>query len=364
MLFTGLFSSCAKKDQEIRIGAISCLTGSNASYGGSNHLGYEFAAQEWNARGGVLGKRIRLVVADDKGDPLEGAAVFTRLIEQDKVVGILGGTQSRVALAGAPIAQAAQIPMVTPTATDPKVTAIGNFIFRACYTNPFQGGAAARFAFEGLKARKAGCLFESDSSYSKGLAESFSAKFKQLGGWLAPPESHPSGAEDFHLPLQRLIQAKVELLYVPDYYVDAATIARQARLLGFKGALLGADGWDSPKLVQLAGAALEPAFFTCHFSKDDPRPETQSFVHRFRAKYGDDPDSLAVQAYDAASILLEAIRRAGTTDGPALRKALEATDLRGVSGPIRFDAQRNPVKSATILELKDRKQAYRTTVAS
>ncbi|HOX32779.1 MAG TPA: ABC transporter substrate-binding protein, partial [Spirochaetales bacterium] len=309
-----------------------------------------------------LGKKIKLVYADDKGDPAEGAAVFTKMIQQDKVAAILGGITSRVALAGAPIAQAAKVPMLTPTATNEKVTQVGDYVFRSCFIDSFQGTIAAKYAANELKAAKAAIIFDVGSDYSKGLAENFTAVFEQGGGKIVAAEAHPSGATDFKAQLTKIVQAKPEVLYVPDFYNDVGLIAKQARELGFKGAMVGVDGWDSPELVKIAGDAIEGGVFTNHYSKDDSRPVVQDFVKRYQEKYKSDPDALAALAYDGANILFDAIKRAGKTDAAAIRDALQATDSDGVIGKITYDANRNPIKSAVIVEIKDGKQVYKTTV--
>lgn len=363
LLFAGSHLACDRTGRDIKIGAVTCLSGEGASFGVSQRQGYELAVEEWNSNGGLLGKRIRLVVADDKGDPAEGATAFTKVIEMDKVVAILSATTSRVTLAGAPIAQSAHIPTITPAATHSRVTATGDYLFRACFTDNFQGGAAANFAFQELQARKVACLYDAGNDYSKGLADSFCVRFKALGGQIVAYEGHRTGVTEFLAQLARIRQGHPDLIYVPDYYGDVALIARQARGLGFHGPLLGGDGWDSPRLVELAGAAINKGYFTCHYAKDEPHPEVQAFVGKFRSRYGMDPDALAVLGYDALNLLLDAIRRAGTTDGAAIRTALAATGMRAVSGLIRFDSQRNPIKQASLVEIREGRQVFRAKVS-
>ncbi|MBL8966702.1 MAG: ABC transporter substrate-binding protein [Spirochaetaceae bacterium] len=359
-----LLSSCGggSAGKEIKIGGIGPVTGEAATYGVSTKQGMELAFEEWNAKGGVLGKQVKLVFADDKGDPAEGATVYTKLIQQDKVVAIVGTVMSKVTLAGAPIAQAAKIPMITPTSTNEKVTQTGDFIYRACYIDSFEGNVGAKFAFDDLKAKSAGIIFDVGNDYSKGLAENFKNTFEGFGGKIAANEGHPSGATDFKAQLTKIVQAKPDVLYVPDYYNDVALIAKQARELGYKGPMVGGDGWDSPELVKIGGAAVENGFFTNHYSAADSRPVVQDFVKKFTAKNGAAPDALATLAYDAVYIMLDAIKRAGKTDGAAIRDALAATDLGVVSGQVKFDANRNPVKSAVIIEIKGGAQVYKTTV--
>jgi branched-chain amino acid transport system substrate-binding protein len=351
------------KNKEVVVGGVAPLTGEAATFGTSTKQGYDLAVAEWNAKGGVLGKQVKLVFADDKGDPAEGATVFTKLIEQDKACAILGTVMSKVSLAGAPICQAAKVPMIATASTNPKVTGVGNFVFRACFIDPFQGTVGAKFAFDDLKAKKAACLFDVGNDYTKGLSEFFKAKFTALGGEVVGFEGHATGTSDFKAQLTKVLAAKPDVLYVSDYYADVAIIAKQARELGFKGPMVGGDGWDSPKLVEIAGPAVEGCFFTNHYAKEDQAPIVQEFVKKYTDKYKAAPDALAALAYDATNIMLDAINRAGSTDGAAIQAALVKTDLKVVTGQVKFDGDRNPVKSAVIIELKGGQQVYKTTVA-
>ncbi|MFZ2635115.1 MAG: ABC transporter substrate-binding protein [Rectinemataceae bacterium] len=358
-----MMASCGGgKASEIKIGAVSPLTGEAATFGLSTKNGMELAVEEWNAAGGLLGKQIKLIVEDDKGDPAEGAAVFSKLIEQDKVVAIVGGITSRVALAGAPIAQAAKVPMMTPTATNEKVTQIGDYIYRSCFIDPFQGTVAARFAFDDLGVRNAAVIFDLGNDYAKGLSETFSASLQSLGGQIVASEGYASGVTDFRAQLTKIVQSKPDCLYIPAYYNDVGLIAKQVRELGYTGPLVGSDGWDSSELVKIAGDSVDGGYFTNHYSKDDTRPEVQAIVQKYTAKFGAAPDALAVLAYDGMNIMLDAIKRAGKTNNEAIRDALKATDLAAVGGQITFDEFRNPVKSVVIIEMKGGEQVYKTTI--
>ncbi len=361
-ILAGTFLSCGKKSNEIIIGGVAPVTGEAATFGASTKNAFDLAIEEWNGKGGIDGKKLKLAFADDKGDPAEGATVFTKLIQQDKAVAILGPVMSKVALAGAPIAQAASIPMMASTATNPKVTLVGDYIFRACFIDPFQGTVGAKFALEDLKTKKAACIFDVGNDYTKGLSEFFKAKYTALGGEVVAFEGHATGTTDFKAQLTKIIAAKPEILYVSDYYNDAALIAKQARELGFKGPMVGGDGWDSPKLTEIGGAAIEGSFFTNHYAADDTRPIVQEFVKKYKTKFGAEPDALAVLAYDGAYLMFDAIKRAGKLDGPSIKAALTATDMAVVSGQVKFDSDRNPVKSAVIVEVKNGKFVYRATV--
>jgi branched-chain amino acid transport system substrate-binding protein len=362
IVLAGTFLACDKKPAEIKIGGVGPLTGEAATFGVSTKNGYEMAVAEANAKGGILGKQVKLVFADDKGDPAEGATVYTKLIEQDKVSAIIGTVMSKVCLAGAPICQSAQIPNIVTTATNPKITEVGNYIFRASFIDPFQGTVGAKFAINELKVKTAACLFDVGNDYTKGLSEYFKATFIQLGGQVVGYEGHASGTTDYKAQLTKILAAKPDLLYVSDYYNDVALIAKQARELGYKGPMMGGDGWDSPKLVEIGGAAVEGCYFTNHYSPDDVSPVVQAFVKAYRAKYNSVPDAYATLAYVATDIMLDAFTRAGTTDGPAVKDALAKTNLACVTGQIMFDDHRNPVKSAVIIQIKDGKQVYKSTI--
>ena len=361
-ILAGTFLSCGKSSNEIRIGGVAPLTGEAATFGASSKQGYDLAVEEWNAKGGIDGKKIVLAFADDKGDPAEGATVFTKLIQQDKCVAMCGPVMSKVALAAAPICQAAQIPMIASTATNPKVTEVGDYIYRACFIDPFQGTVGAKFCLETLKAKKAACLFDVGNDYAKGLSEFFRDGFTKGGGEVVAFEGHATGTTDFKAQLTKIIAAKPDVIYVSDYYNDAALVAKQARELGYKGTLGGGDGWDSPKLTEIGKDAVEGCWFSNHYAPDDTTPVVQDFVKKFKAKYGAEPDALAVLAYDGINIMLDAVKRAGKTDGPSIQAALKATDIQVVSGHVKFDDHRNPVKSAVIVEVKNGKVVYRTTV--
>ena len=280
----------------------------------------------------------------------------------DKVSAVVGTVMSKCSLAGAPICQSAKVPMISPTSTNPKVTLVGDYIFRACFIDPFQGTVGAKFSIEELKAKKAACLFDVGNDYTKGLAEFFKAKFTAMGGEVTGFEGHATGTTDFKAQLTKILATKPEVLYVSDYYNDVALIAKQARELGFKGPLVGGDGWDSPKLCEVGGAAVEGCFFTNHYAADDTRPIIQEFVKKYKDKYNANPDALACLAYDATYLVLDAVKRAGKVDGPAIKDALKATDMAVVSGQVKFDGDRNPIKSAVVIEIKGGKFVYRSTV--
>jgi len=347
----------------IKIGAIFPITGPLATFGTSCANGAKMAIEEVNLRGGVLGSKIELLVEDDQYKPEEAANAAKKLIERDKVVALIAEVTSSVTLVVAPIAQQSKIVLLTPTATNPKVTQVGDYIFRACFIDDFQGEVMANFVYKNLKLKTAAILTAVTSDYSKGLAQFFKQKYTALGGKIVAEESYSEGDPDFRAQLTKIKAAKPEFIYVPGYYADVGPILLQARELGITVPFGGGDGWDSPVLLQTAGKAAEGCFFSNHYSPDSKELVVQTFVKNYQKKYGTTPDALAALAYDAAKLLVDAINRAGSTDSSKIRDALAATKgFRGVTGVITFDANRNPIKSAVIIEIKGGKQVYRATV--
>uniref|UniRef100_A0A7C3WQR2 ABC transporter substrate-binding protein n=1 Tax=Dictyoglomus turgidum TaxID=513050 RepID=A0A7C3WQR2_9BACT len=347
----------------IKIGAIFPITGPLATFGTSCANGAKMAIEEVNLRGGVLGSKIELLIEDDQYKPEEAANAAKKLIERDKVVALIAEVTSSVTLVVAPIAQQSKIVLLTPTATNPKVTQVGDYIFRACFIDDFQGEVMANFVYKNLKLKTAAILTAVTSDYSKGLAQFFKQKFTALGGKIVAEESYSEGDSDFRAQLTKIKAAKPEFVYVPGYYADVGPILLQARELGITVPFGGGDGWDSPVLLQTAGKAAEGCFFSNHYSPDSKELVVQTFVKNYQKKYGTTPDALAALAYDAAKLLVDAINRAGSTDSSKIRDALAATKgFRGVTGVITFDANRNPIKSAVIIEIKGGKQVYRATV--
>ncbi len=336
----------------IKVGVYGDLTGATSSFGQSTKNGIELAVEEINAAGGVNGKKIVLVVEDDQGRPEQAKTVVSKLINQDKVQAVLGEVASTNSLAAAPVAQEAKIPMITPSSTNPKVTETGDYISRVCFIDPFQGSVMAKFASNTLKAKTAAILGDVNSDYSKGLTQFFEEEFTKLGGKVLAKEAYTQTDPDFKGILTKIRDTNPDVLYIPGYYGQVGIIAKQARELGMNIPLLGGDGWDSPELWNLGGNALKNAYISNHYSAENPAPEIQNFVKAYRAKYGVVPDSLAALAYDAAKVLADAIKRAGTTESAKLKDAINSTkDFAGVTGKITLDKSRNAVKPAVVLEL-------------
>lgn len=336
----------------IKVGVYGDLTGQTSSFGQSTKNGIELAVEEINAAGGINGKKITLVVEDDQGRPEQAKTVVSKLVNQDKVHAVLGEVASTNSLAAAPVAQEAKIPMITPSSTNPKVTEVGDYISRVCFIDPFQGAVMAKFSANTLKAKTAAVLGDVNSDYSKGLTQFFEQEFTKLGGKVIAKEAYTQTDPDFKGQLTKIRELKPDVIYVPGYYGQVGIIVKQARELGMTMPMLGGDGWDSPELWKLGGAALKDTYISNHYSADNPAPEIQNFVKAYQAKFKVVPDSLAALAYDAAKVLADAIKRAGGTDPVKLKDAINATkNFAGVTGSITLDAKRDAVKPAVVLAL-------------
>jgi branched-chain amino acid transport system substrate-binding protein len=348
---------------EILVGYYGDLSGRTSSFGQSTKNGVEMAADEINKAGGINGRQIKILVEDDQGEPNKAATVVTKLVNQDKVQAILGEVASSNSLAAAPKAQEARVPMISPSSTNPAVTQVGDYIFRVCFIDPFQGEVMAKFAANNLKAKRAAILYDFNSDYSRGLYQFFKRSFTGLGGQIVSEQSYTQGDRDFSGQLTAIRSSNPEVIYVPGYYGEVGVIANQTKQLGIKAPLLGGDGWDAPQLWQLGGAALNGDYISNHYSVDDPSPAIQKFVADYKARYNILPDALAALGYDSMKVLADAIKRAGGTESVKLRDAIAATkDFPGVTGSITLDADRNAVKPAVVLKLQDQKFVYDTTI--
>jgi branched-chain amino acid transport system substrate-binding protein len=352
----------AHAQQEIVVGEYASLTGASASFGQSSHKGTVLAVEEINAAGGVLGKKIKLITEDDQSLAGQPATIVRKLIAQDKAVAILGEVASSKSLEAAPICQQSKIPMISPASTNPKVTEVGDYIFRICFIDPFQGTVGAKFALQkGWK--RVAVLRDVKQDYSVGLAHFFIEGMRAHGGEIVKEQSYSTGDKDFKAQLTSIKAAKPDAIFVPGYYGEVALIAKQARQLGIKVALLGGDGWVGESLIPVGGKALEGCYFSAHFSADADVPAVKNFVAKYKAKYGGVPDDMAALGYDSAKILAAAIERAGTTEPAKLRDAIAATkDYAGVTGQITLDAARNARKPAVILTIAGGAFKYVETV--
>jgi branched-chain amino acid transport system substrate-binding protein len=349
-------SACSQNENVIRIGVFNSLTGGTATFGISSTNGIKMATEEWNARGGILGKPIQLIIEDDQSKPEEAAMVVTKLINQNRVAAILGEVASSRTLAGAPIAQKAGVPLITPASTNPKVTKVGNYIFRVCYTDSFQGAVCARFAVERLGLKRLAILKDVKNDYSIGLADFVKKDALALGAQIVSEESYSEGDTDFRAQITSIKGANPEAIFIPGYYTEAGLIAKQVAEQNLKVALIGGDGWDSPRTVEIGGDAVEGAFFCNHYSAEDTSKIVRDFVASYVKKYGYVPDAMAPLSYDAADILFTAIQKAGSTDGAKIRDAIAQTqDFPGVTGKITIDPERNARKAAVILQIQQGK---------
>jgi len=374
-LFAGVLAGCGSQSSSsgdtIKIGANLELSGGVASYGSSILEGVKLAIKEINDSGGVDGKKFQLVEADNKSENAEAVSIATRLTTQDKVVAIIGSATSGNTIAQAQIANQNKTILITPSGTSETVTVdengkLNEYVFRTSYIDPFQGTVAANFAFNELKVKNAAIYIDNANDYSKGLAQAFKETFEANGGKVVIEESYVEGDTDFRSTLTRIKSANPEFLFIPGYYEEAGLIIKQARELGITIPFMGADGWDSPKLVELAGAdALNNTFITNHYSSEDKDPKVQEFVTKFKNEYnGKSPDAFNALGYDSVYLLADAIKRAGSSDPEKIKEALEKTEnLSLVTGVVTINADNhNPIKSATILEYVNGVQTFKSKV--
>jgi branched-chain amino acid transport system substrate-binding protein len=358
-------SGCAKSGgKTIKVGVIAPMTGDVKTFGESTKEGAQLAIEEWNTKGGINGKKVEMVLGDDKGDAAEASNAGTKMIKQDGIKFIVGSVQSKCSIPISAIANDNKVIMITGTSTNGKVTVDPwpggtrkAYVFRACFIDDFQGPAMARFAIDTVKAKKAAVLYDNGNDYVKGLAENFKAAFTKLGGTINVYEAYSLNDSDFSALLTKVLADKPDFLYLPDYYNKVNLIAKQAKDKGFAGVMGGADGWDSPDLDL---KVVEGGYFTNHYSAEDPRPIVQDFVKAYSTKYKTSdgknkvPDALATLAYDATNTLLNAIKTAGSEDTTKVKDALQSGKFTVVSGidPISFDANGNPSKEICMIQIK------------
>jgi branched-chain amino acid transport system substrate-binding protein len=372
MVFTlvGCGQTASTSGGEIKIGSNFEMSGASATFGQSSVNGIKLAFKEINAKGGVLGKQLKLIEADNKSEPGESTVAATKLITQDKVVAVLGSVASSDTLAAAPVAMENKIPLLSPTSTNPKVTVdkdtgkVKDYVFRVCFIDPFQGEVAANFVQNELKAKSAAVFIDQKSDYSQGLAEVFIDIFKRNGGTITTQEKYVAAQDkDFKATLTKIKSTNPDVIFIPGYYQEVGLIAKQARDMGLNVPLVGGDGWDSSDLVKIAGKeALNNTYFVNHVATDDPA--VKEFVENYKKEYNQDPDALAVLAYDAAYVIADAIKTAGDTNGDKIKTALEnLKDFNALSGKTSIDPKtHNPIKSAVILEIKDGKNIFKAKI--
>ena len=348
----------------IKVGEFASLTGSEATFGQSSHKGTQLAIDELNAAGGVLGKKFQLITEDNQSQAGQSSTAVLKLISSDNVVAVLGEVASTRSLEAAPICQQNKIPMISPSSTNPKVTETGDYIFRVCFIDPFQGSVMANFGRKTLKLNSTAILSDVKSDYSVDLAKFFKEGFQGKGGNITSEQKYSSGDKDFNAQLTAIKASNPDGIFVPGYYTEVGLIALQARQLGINIPIFGGDGWESATLIDIGGKALEGDYYSTHFSPEDTSMAVQFFVKHFKEKYNETPDAMAALGYDSAMILADAMKRAGTTDAAKVRDALAATkDFHAVTGIITIDANRNASKPAVILEIKDGAFKYVETIA-
>lgn len=354
----------AKEPDLITIGANLEMTGSNASFGTSSLNGIHMAVEEANINGGVLGKKIQVIAVDNRSEVAGSSDALAKLSE-NKVSVMIGPDTSSNVIALAPLAASDKMPLISPSGTNPAITvdpATGKtreYMFRACFTDPYQGKVMADFARDRLKVQKAVVLVDNSSDYSKGLAEFFEKRFQDKGGSVALQEAYMAKDVDFKPILTKVAAQKPDMIFIPGYYQEVGLILRQAREMGITIPILGGDGWDSDKLIEIAGAEnLKDTYFCNHYSPEDQNPKLQDFIKKYEARYGYKPDGFAVTAYDAAGLALEAIK-AGSAKPEDVAKALtHIRNFEGISGKITIDEQHNTVSSGIIMNFKDGHRSF------
>lgn len=350
VLIVTMLVGCGES-KTVKIGAIQPISGPISEFGTQTRDAMQIAVDEYNEQGGVLGKQIELIVEDDENNPDKTVNAFNKLVTKDKVVGVLGGLTSKVTLAITSLAQSKKVPLLTPTATNVTVTDAGDYIFRACFLDDFQGAVMAKFATDTLQAKKAALLYDFSNDYSKGLAQSFKDNFAKFGGQNVAEESYNANETDFSAQLTKIKATNPDVLFLPDYYNTVGLIGKQAKNMGLKAIALGGDGWDSVDTDKDAAAALEGCYFSNHYSPNADDQNVKTFVEKFKAKNGKTPNALAALGYDSVKIMVEAIKAANSMDRTKVQQALLKTDVQFVTGKITFNEKRNPIKPAYIIKV-------------
>jgi branched-chain amino acid transport system substrate-binding protein len=338
----------------IKVGHYASMTGKEATFGQSTDRGIRLALKEINAAGGLNGKKVEVITYDDKGDSKEAGTAVTRFITSDKVTAVLGEVASSLSLAGGQVCQQYGVPMISPSSTNPRVTAGRDMVFRVCFTDDQQAYALAKFVRENLKLTKAAILFDQTQAYSKGLKDDFTKSFKEMGGSIVSEQAYSGGDQDFSAQLTTIKGAGAEIILAPGYYTDGGNIALQARKLGLTTPLLGGDGWDSEQLGAIGKDAIEGSYYSNHSAPDQPNSNIGEFIAKYKSEYdGQMPDALGGLGYDAMMVLFDSMKRAKSLGGKDLAKAISETkDFKGVTGTITIDKNRNAAKPIVIVQMK------------
>jgi branched-chain amino acid transport system substrate-binding protein len=364
LAFAGGGGQSGASSDTVAIGAVFPLSGSVAFYGTESRDGALLAIDQINAAGGLLGKQLTLIPEDDEGNAEKSVNAFTKLSTRDKVSFVLGSSTSGATVAMTSLAQQNKVILISPSATALNVTDAGDYIFRACFIDPFQGVVGADFAYDTLGSRRAAILYDAGADYNTGLAEAFRNQFKTVGGQVVADEAYQTGDVDFNAQVTRIRAANPDIVYLPNYYNDVTLQAKQLRAQGVDCALLGGDGWDS--LIDNAGDEVLNGFWSSGFAADTTDPRGQEFVRAYQAKFNKPASQFAALGYDSLMLVADGIKAAGSFDSAAVKDAMAKLNGPYITGSIRFDAHRDPIKGAAILEIvkKDGKlaNAYKTTV--
>jgi branched-chain amino acid transport system substrate-binding protein len=361
---TGTTTSTAAGGGEILVGEYGSLTGPQATFGQSTHNGIMMAIDEVNTAGGVNGRKIKVLTEDDQSKQEEAANAVTKLISQQNVVAVLGEVASSASMAAGPICQTGKTPMITPSSTNEKVTKIGDYVFRMCFIDNYQGPVMANFALQDLGSKRGAILTDVKNDYSTGLTAVIEETYQKAGIPIVAKQSYSNGDSDFRAQLTSVKAASPDVIFIPGYYTDVGQIVSQARDLGINAPFVGGDGWESPKLLEIGGKALNGCFYANHYFYGDPAPNVREFVEKYKGRYGQTPDALAALGYDAAHVLADALKRAKSPKDGDLRDAIAATkDLLGVTGKITLGPDRNPInKKIVIEEVKNGQLTLRKTI--
>lgn len=372
-LFMGALTGCGSSksaDDTIKIGGLLEMTGGSASFGISSKNAIDLALKKVNEKGVLGGKKLALVVADNKSEASEATNGMQKLISQDKVVAVIGPNLSSAAIAAGTINNASKVASITPMGTNPDVTVdpktkkTREYSFRTCFIDPFQGTVMANYAVKELNVKRAAILVDNTSDYAKGLSQFFKENFVKLGGAVVAEEAYLQKDTDFKATLTKIKAASPDFIYIPGYYQEVGLIVKQAREMGINVIMAGGDGWDSAKLPEIAGKeALNNTMFSSLYSPDDASDLNKAFVAEYKKAYNANPDVFAALAYDSALLVVKAIEDAQSAEPAKIAAAMaKISGFKGVSGEVTFNEQHNPIKSAVIIEHKDGVQAFKAKV--
>ena len=353
-------SENTKAGDTIKIGGLAPLTGNVSVYGVATNNGIKMAVDEINKAGGVLGKQIEYIVYDEKGDPIEAVNAYNKLVQDDKIIALIGDVTSKPTIAVAQKAVKDRIPMITATGTTADITKAGDNVFRACFIDPYQGELMAEYAAKKLNAKTAAIIYDNGDDYSTGVADAFEKEAKEAGITITNKEAYQPGSVDFKSQLTKIKAGNPDVLMIPVYYSDVALIAAQAKDIGIKSKLLGADGWDGvlEKIDKSNLDAVKDCYFCSQYSPENKDEKLQNFLKQYTEKYKSEANMFAVLGYDALGMMAAAINKAGSVDSEKIIEALKNLEYKGLTGSTTFDENRNPVRDAVITTIADGKYKF------